>query len=125
MKTLHFLKHITVKCQSFFIRFILFACRKDAAPRNGQAEHGKSHFRKQSKVFLVAVVKVNAPPFRIIGGVLLCDGLIDVFHRHAGRRLVILHINIRTVSRHIRDAHTFSIYIPRAFDLVGGNCTAP
>lgn len=54
-----FIKQIIIKLQSFFVGRFLIALWKNPAPRNGGAEHPKSHLGKQLNILFITMVEIN------------------------------------------------------------------
>ena len=106
------IKHLIIKCKSRLVWFRLLAGRKDPGPVDGKPEHLKTHFRKECDILLIVVVKIN----RFMGRIQIFRA--EPRFNPAGEFM-------GAGGDHIRNRNTFSIHIPCALTLVGGNCAAP
>ena len=97
-----FVQHTVVEGEARLVRGFFVAAGEDARPGDGEAEDLEAHLREQGDVFAVAVVEVDALQFEVVLG------------GFGGARVQ------AACGQHILQAGALAVFVPGAFELVGG-----
>ena len=95
-------EHAVVEGEARLVRGFFVAAGEDTRPGDGEAEDLETHLREQGDVFAVAVVEVNAFQFEVVLG------------GFGGARVQ------AACGQHILQAGALAVFVPGAFELVGG-----
>ena len=95
-------EHAVVEGEARLVRGFFVAAGEDTRPSDGETEDLKAHLREQGDVFAVAVVEVDALQLEVILG-----GFGGARVQAAG-------------GQHILQAGALAVFVPGAFELVGG-----
>ena len=95
-------EHAVVEGEARLVRGFFVAAGEDTRPGDGEAEDLEAHLREQGDVFAVAVVEVNALQLEVVLG-----GFGGARVQAAG-------------GQHILQAGALAVFVPGAFELVGG-----
>ena len=97
--------------------------RKNPGQCNGEAENLKSHFRKQSDILFICMIKINSPAFRVVADRTGLPRFKSLFVNLGLTKITALfRFNLLD---DIREGQCLSLYIPRAFRLTSGDRAAP
>ena len=123
MMTKTFVDHRVVIGERLGIGLRIVQMRKNPSQCNREAENLKSHFRKQSDILFICMIKINSPAFRVVAD---RTGL----PRFKGLFVNLGLTKITTLFRFnllddIRKGQCLSLYIPRAFRLTSSDRAAP
>ena len=116
-------KYRVVKFKSFFIWRLIITIWKNTCPSNRHSECFKAHFRKESDIFLIVMIKIDATPFRIQLIRFIINGFSNAFFGndvHFGK--------IRSAGSFLNDfcsRQAFAADVPSSFELVCGSCASP